>query len=198
MRKMFLILATVIMGAVLMLGLSSCGDAGGKAKDVSPVFLVVTSASEQLQSDLCRIDDEGNITIVEDEISLTARVYAKDPDDEVDESNYMDVILTGYEVKYSRRDTGTAVPKSFVGSLNSYCNLNDETAFPVVYCRASQKEMPPLSYICEYGYEPETGLPEIHTSCTITVWGRTLAGREVVSNPVYININFANWADDEE
>ncbi len=184
------------MGALLTLGLSSCGDAGGKAKDVSPVFLVVTSESEQLESDLCEIDEDGNISIFEDEITLTARVYAKDPDEDITESNYMDVILTGYEVKYSRRDTGTAVPKSFVGSVNSYCDLNDEVTFPVVYCRASQKEMPPLSYICEYGYEPETGLFEIHTSCTITVWGRTLAGREVVSNPVHINVNFANWADD--
>lgn len=197
MRKMILILATVVMGSVLILGLSSCGDAGGRAKDVAPVFLIVTAESTQINSDLCEDLGDGTFAVTEDETILKARVLSKDPDD-IDTSHYMDVIITGYEVSYSRRDTGNAVPKTFVGSLNSYVAFESEIDFPIVYIRASQKEMPPLSYICQYGYEPETGLSEIHTSCKVTVWGQTLAGREVVSNPVNINVNFANWADGDE
>jgi hypothetical protein len=129
---------------------------------------------------------------IEDEIELTVKVMALNPDNELD-SQYMDVIVTGYEISYERKDTGYEVPKTFTGNCNVYCDLDGEAALGVLIVRVDQKRQPPLSYLWQLGYEPSTGLDVIHAKCNIVVWGRTLAGEEVVSRPASLLVDFADW-----
>ncbi len=199
MKKSLLLLSMVMLGILVSVGFSGCGDAGGAAKTKSPVMLVVTSTGvAQYNSDV--ICDDGSF--IEDEIGITATVKALDPDPTAT-SQYMDVIITGYEISYDRKDTGWEVPKTFTGNCNVYCELDAEVEFGVLICRVDQKWQPPLSYLWQLGYEPSTGLEVIHTKCNIVIWGRTLAGEEVVSQPASLLVDFADWAlckgdDDEE
>jgi hypothetical protein len=182
----------VLLGLMAMIGFGGCGDAGGRAKTVNPVRIYVTDIANQMfQSDV--MTAEG---IYPDANVFTLKNVPLSPEEDPATSHLMDVIITGYEVKYVRKDTGVDVPKTFTGGCNYYLAVNEEVDCNVIFCRADQKEMPPLSYLWQFGYEPSTGLKIIHTTCTVTFWGRTNAGREIVSDPARFTVEFANWADD--
>jgi hypothetical protein len=188
------ILLSILVATLITVGFMGCGDAGGAAKKNSPVMLILkTTEQNQINSSACELDENGDVTsITEEQVSLTATVKLLDPD-VTKVSVYSDVIITGYEVRYERTDTGTEVPKAFSGNCSAYCAVNSTVSFPVVFIRADQKLMPPISYLCEFGYEPDTGLTNIHTTCIITVWGHTVSGRQVVSNPAYLSVDFARF-----
>lgn len=184
MIKKVLILTSMILAVTLTVGLIGCGDAGGEADTKAPVILYISDMNEgdPFQSSVS--------TLVEDEITIELGNQAIDPDMDMT-SFYMDVICKGYEVSYFRKDTGTRVPETFTGSLNAIVPVNDVLNTAIIICRASQKEMPPLEDLCEEGYDQETGLFEIHTTCRVVVWGETFAGEEVVTDPGHLTVNFA-------
>ncbi|MBN1880014.1 hypothetical protein JW823_07880 [bacterium] len=184
MIKKSLITASIILAVTLTMGLSGCGDASGEANTKAPVILTITdlNANDPFQADVYNLK--------EDEVQCTVRVNPIDANPDTT-SFYMDVLLKGYEISYYRKDTGSRVPETFTGNLSSVCSLNGTTTFPIIICRASQKEMPPLQDLCDPGYDQETGLFEIHTACRVVIWGDTFAGEEVVSKPAQMTVNFA-------
>ncbi|MBN1551973.1 hypothetical protein JW979_10905 [bacterium] len=204
MNKWMNIMVITLVLTLTLIGFSSCGDAGGEAKTVAPVMIVVTGVEGgstlggddyNFASDVCSDPaGTGSCTFYEDLVTISVEIMPLNMDDDFEPSDYMSVMITGYEVKYERNDTGYDVPKIFTGATTIYCAVNEETEVPVTICKADMKTMIPLSYLWQFGYEPETGLDIIHTVCTVTLWGKTLAGREVVSNPIRFNVNFANWA----
>jgi len=191
MKKLLLTVAIVSM-SIISVWMCGCGDAGGSAKTEPPVRLIVDFTNPFLESDV--FEDDTN-TYLSEAQPVNFRVYSVAPEPE-DTSTYMDVIVTGYEVKYTRTDTGTEVPKTYVANCSIYCALDSTVEEDLMILRADQKMMPPLSYLWQMGYDPETGLDMIHTTCTLTAWGKTLAGKEVVSEPARITVNFANYAEE--
>ena len=188
--------AIAFMGCLAVVGLYGCGDAGGAAKTDAPVSVTISNFDYQMyESDVCTEATTGFCTFTSDINSFTIRVDPVNPNEDMDYSRYMDVVITGYEVKYFRKDTGTMVPKTFTGNTNYYCEVDNETDIDLVFCRADMKNMPPLSYIWQFGYDPETGLEMIHTTCEVTVWGHTVAGEDVVSAPARFTVMFANYED---
>ena len=188
MIKKSLIAASLILAVTLTLGLTGCGDAAGEAKTKAPVILTVTdlNGNEPYQASVTYL--------LEDEIDCTVRVTAIDPDPDI--SFYMDVLMKGYEISYDRKDTGSRVPETFTGNLSSLCEVDSTATFPIVICRSSQKEMPPLMDLCEPGYDQETGLAVIHSACRVVIWGDTFAGEQVVSKPAEMTVNFTcEWFD---
>ncbi|HPQ41844.1 MAG TPA: hypothetical protein PLV45_15865 [bacterium] len=188
MIKKVLMLASMILAATLTLGLIGCGDAGGEAETKAPVILYINQMNEgdQYQASVLT----GGTAYQEDEIIIDLGNYAINPNIDLT-SFYMDVICKGYEVSYFRKDTGTRVPATFTGSLNTIVPVNNTVSTSIIICRASQKQMPPLEDLCLYGYDQETGLTEIHTTCRVVVWGETFAGEEVVTDPGHLTVNFA-------
>ncbi|MCD4653269.1 hypothetical protein K8T06_04980 [bacterium] len=184
MIKRSLILAFMILAVTLCIGLIGCGDAGGEANTKAPIRLSISSLNggDPLQASI--------VDLLEEEITCTVKNQTIDPNYDAT-SYYMDVICKGYEVSYFRKDSGSRVPATFTGSINAVCEVNGEIGIPIVICRASQKEMPPLKDLCDPGYDQETGLFEIHTTCRIVVWGETFAGEEVVTDPGHMIVNFA-------
>jgi hypothetical protein len=193
MKKFSTRIAIAIVIALFPLWLLGCGDAGGAAKTKPPVRLIASTEDTNIESDVCVELVEGTCAFEPDSIDAIFRVMPINPETE-DKSEYMDVLLTGYEVKFERRDTGSDVPKTFFENLSLYCPADEETTASVIVVRQDQKDMPPLSYLQD-GYEPSTGLSIIHATCTVTFWGKTIAGKEVVSNPLTLSIYFANFAD---
>jgi len=197
MKKILILLSLLTLGTLVSVGLSGCGDAGGFAKTDAPVALYITDVNtggngSYYESDVC-VGDGEFCTFFADVIDIAVEVKPIDPNIDPT-SQYMDVIVKGYEIKYFRKDTGWNVPATFTETANTYCAIEESVPMNVIICRADMKNDPPLSYLWQFGYEPETGLEIIHTYCEITVWGDTLAGQEVVSHPARLSVNFANYA----
>lgn len=110
-----------------------------------------------------------------------------------DTSSLMDVDLESVEVTYERVDSGTRVPQPYVlnllgrievGSTLTYNNL------PVL--SRDQLENPPLSDLLyeNGGFDKETGDTMIRMNLYVRVFGRTLTGRAVASEPRPHTIEF--------
>ncbi len=190
MRKS-LITGSLVLTIILVAGLTGCGDAGGEAKSKSPVILYIQSLNGNAPFHSSVQPSTPN---KEDMVKCSVAVEPIDQTSFEDASLYQNVLVKGYEISYFRKDTGTRVPETFTGSTNTYCEAKGVADFDIIICRESQKLMPPLKDLCETGYDQETGLTEIHTTCRVVVWGDTFAGEEVVSKPGHLAVNFAcSW-----
>ncbi len=101
-------------------------------------------------------------------------------------SDLMNVQLDLYEVTFSRSDTGTRVPPPYVFSLSGVVPVSGTltlNGFPVM--SVEQLRSPPLSDLLfeNGGFDKETGSTVIRIDMTFVLFGRTLAGDEVASNP---------------
>ncbi len=184
MRQISLITVSLLMAFTLTAGLTGCGDAAGEARTKAPVILTIRNLNDNLP-----LQSSVGI-LLEEQVTVELGVEAIDPNPG-STSYLMDVMVKGYEVSYRRKDTGTRVPETFTGNTTTYVNVGSTATFSAVVCRASQKEMPPLRDLCEFGYDTETGLFEIHTQCQLIVWGETFAGERIVSKPASFTVNFA-------
>lgn len=198
-RNALKLLAAVMLG-LLLVGLTGCGDAGGRAKYRSPVMLLITSINggAPYQSDVYSHAFGGAYN---DIVSVAVTVEDMDPDppeEYPDGTVYTDVIVEEARIEWVRTDSGEAVPASFDQKLNAY--VSGTGVMSLVLVRSDQKMMIPLSYldsVNSYGYEPSTGLHEIHTTAIITIKGRTVSGNPV-SAKGYCTVDFADWGDEGE
>lgn len=101
-------------------------------------------------------------------------------------SDLMNVQIDLYEVVFSRNDTGTRTPPSFifrragVVPVDGTLTLNN---FPIM--SVEQMRSPPLADLLfeNGGVDVETGSSAIKVNATFTVFGRTIGGQEVASTP---------------
>ncbi len=101
-------------------------------------------------------------------------------------SNLMNVQLDLYEVTFARADTGTRVPEPFVFRLSNIVPVGSQLTlanFPVM--SVEQFRNPPLSDLLfeNGGFDKETGSSNIRINLTFILFGRTLAGDAVASQP---------------
>lgn len=118
---------------------------------------------------------------------ITIRNIAKDPSGTT--SDLMSVELRAYEVRYSRRDTGTRVPTPFVQSIFSLVPVNGaSTITNLPFLTPDQLRNPPLSDLTTDGEDRETGSEVIVLNVTMRFFGRTLAGDDIASDPASFTV----------
>ena len=101
-------------------------------------------------------------------------------------SQLMDVQLNTVEVTYSRADTGTRVPPALVYNIVGNVPAGGQVAFNnVVILSVEQIERPPLSDLLfeNGGVDKETGSELIKLDISIRVFGQTIGGEAVASQP---------------
>lgn len=107
--------------------------------------------------------------------------------------NLQTIQLTAYEVRYTRADTGTRVPTPLVSGLLGTVPPGGTTVLEnLPLMLAEQMLNPPISDLLfvNGGFDTETGGEVIKLNLIIRFFGRTLGGREVVSNAQSFLVEF--------
>lgn len=118
---------------------------------------------------------------------ITVSNIAKDPNGTV--SDLQSVELRAYEVRFSRRDTGTRVPPPFVQSIFTLIQPNGNVVLEgLQFLTPDQLRNPPLSDLTTTGTDRETGSEVVVLNVTLRFFGRTLAGDDIASDPASFTI----------
>ena len=120
-----------------------------------------------------------------DEIEI--RNVAKEPGGTV--SSLMDIELRSYEVRYSRRDTGTRVPPAMAQSIFSVVPVNSAIRLDnLPFLLSDQVLNPPLSDLRSFGVDRETNSEVVVLDVSMRFFGRTMSGDDIVSDPARFTI----------
>lgn len=118
---------------------------------------------------------------------ITIQNFAKDPSGTV--SDLQSIELRSYEVRYSRRDTGTRLPPPLVKSLFSLVPVNGTaTITNLQFLTLDQMLNPPISDLATFGVDKETGSQIIVLNVSMRFFGRTLAGDNIASDPASFTV----------
>jgi hypothetical protein len=104
-------------------------------------------------------------------------------------SDLMSVELRSYEVRFSRRDTGTRVPPPFAQSIFGLIPAGGTTTITnLVFLQQDQLRNPPLSDLADDGVDRETGSQVVVLNVTMRFFGRTIAGDDVATDPASFTV----------
>jgi hypothetical protein len=171
--------ATLLSLVVLVLALGSCRSRTDRSE--GSVILSVSAFNGLPQQ--VSVSQEDPTTV--DEITL--RNIAKDPNGTV--SDLQSIELRAYEVRFSRRDTGTRVPAPFVQSIFSLIPANGTVVLRnLQFLTPDQLRNPPLSDLVTTGTDKETGSEVVVLNVQMRFFGRTLAGDDIASDPASFTI----------
>lgn len=173
----------VVLGLALVVG--SCGASSSLDNSEASVFLTVDITDYNPDIDICL--QASDIAIG----TMAINSNSRSPDG-VD-SVQQDVNLTRWVIRPYRTDGGsTASPEwsydvtVFVPSGGS-ADLSNYRVYPLEYLH----EVPLAHLLPENGgYDPETGNTNIRQSFELKIYGKTVSGKNVVTNPVPIAFNF--------
>ena len=169
---------TLLFLVVLVLALGSCRSRTDRSE--GSVILSV-SAFDGLPQGVSVT--AGPTTIGE----VTISNIPKDPNGSI--SDLQSVELRAYEVRFSRRDTGTRVPAPFVQSIFSLIPANGTVVITnLQFLTPDQLRNPPLSDLSTDGEDRETGSEVVVLNVSIRFFGRTLAGDDITSDPASFTI----------
>ncbi len=183
MRATFrLLLLAVVLVALVALG---C-DERTEQTDTGGVLLEV-----DFSSTLIRVGVEENETVSIPTMNITSIIA--DPTGVT--SSLMDVQLKSIEATFRRADTGTRVPPPFFFNLIATVpagGVLSLTNFPIM--STEQTRTPPLSdlLIANGGFDRETGSTVVRLDVTFRVFGTTLTGTSVASQPRVQTIEFVS------
>ena len=196
----------LVAGALLAgLALSGCSIDTADQNE-SDILLIITEVETVaggsgdtgafLLSDVIRIEDPAGF--FNDNASLTVENVQKNANAPT-QSNYSDVILERYTVRYFRTDghnvQGVDVPYAFQGPLGGSIPAGDEAGIAFILVRHSAKEEPPLNALQGTSNNAVGGGEGIFTAfAEVVIYGRTLAGK-VVSASTNISITFGDFGD---
>jgi len=186
--------------AVGCLALLSCNPHENKTESSSLLIVQnltgVNSEGQEvsyLESDVVRLDDMGNPFVTADPAIVTFSAKLLDPNSSMGPSQYNDVIVDRYVVRYTRvegkNQEGVDVPYAFEGSLSTMVQVNSvtEISFPIV--RASAKLEPPLVTLAG-----TTAEGVLQVTARVDFYGHDMMNKKVTAT-AYLAIFFANWAD---
>jgi hypothetical protein len=119
--------------------------------------------------------------------SVTLRNIAKDPTGTT--SDLQSIELKAYEVRFTRRDTGTRVPPPIVQSIFGLIPAGGTTTLNnLVFLTNDQLLNQPLSDLGTVGVDRETGSQVVVLNVSMRFFGRTLAGDDIASDPAAFTI----------
>lgn len=114
--------------------------------------------------------------------SLTVRNIAKDPTGTT--SNLQSIELRTVEFRYVRRDTGTRLPPSNVQAVFGLVPQNGTTTLTnTAFLTSDQVLSQPLKDLLDVGRDSETGTAVIVLDVSMRIFGRTLSGDEIATDP---------------
>ncbi len=118
---------------------------------------------------------------------VTLRNFTKDPSGTT--SDLQSIELRSYEVRFSRRDTGTRVPPPMVKSIFSLVPVNGTaTITNLPFLTENQLANPPISDLSTTGADRETGSRVIVLNVSMRFFGRTLSGDNIASDPASFTV----------
>lgn len=104
-------------------------------------------------------------------------------------SELQSIELRSYEIRYTRRDTGTRVPPALVQNIFGVVPVNGELTIdnmPILL--TNQLRNPPLADLADLGADTETGTAVIVLNANLRFFGRTLSGDNVASQPAVFTV----------
>ena len=119
---------------------------------------------------------------------ITLRNIPKEPNGIT--SDLQSVEIRSYEVRFSRRDSGTRVPPPTVQGIFSLVQPNLQVTFEdLPFLGSDQILSQPFRDLRDFGLDRETGTQVIVLDVSIRFFGRTLAGDDVVTEPARFTID---------
>jgi hypothetical protein len=115
--------------------------------------------------------------------TVTVRAFLKDPG-ATTTTNLENVEIKSYQIVYRRRDSGTRTVPTLEQGLFGFVAPNSTTVFnnlPILL--SDQLLNPPLHDLATLGFDSETRSTVIPLDCTITIFGTSLSGDKVASDP---------------
>lgn len=186
--------------AIGCLALLSCNPLENKTESSSLLIVenltgINTEGQEvsYLESDVVRLDTAGNPFVTADPAVVTFSAKLLDPGSSLGPSQYNDIIVDRYVVRYTRvegkNQEGVDVPYAFEGSLSTIVKINSLVviSFPIV--RATAKLEPPLVNLVS-----TTAEGVLQVTAQVNFYGHDLMNKKVTATG-YLAIFFANWAD---
>jgi hypothetical protein len=165
--------------AILVLALGSCQSRTDRSE--GSVLLSVTDFDELPL--VVSVGGGGPTQVGE----ITLQNFAKAPNGTT--SDLQSIELRSYEVRYSRRDTGTRLPPPMVKSIFSLVPVNGTaTITDLPFLSLDQLLNVPLSDLATTGADRETGSQVIVLNVTMRFFGRTLAGDDIASDPASFTV----------
>ncbi len=106
-------------------------------------------------------------------------------------SSLMDIELQTIEITFSRADGGTRLPPPLVRRFPGVVPVNGTLTINGLFVMFEpQLQTPPLSDLPDFGFDTETRSTVVLLNIRIRFFGRTLAGTEVISEPLVKTVQF--------
>lgn len=123
-------------------------------------------------------EDTGNITAESDTVAITMSNRPKNAS--TVESDWLDIVLTEYQVTFYRTDGGNTVPNSLRRRITYTVDFDDDLNISALtFLSAEQKLETPLWDLAVNGYDKETEMPVIEVSVMIEVFGHLVSGETI-------------------
>lgn len=182
MKRIALVCIVTALGIVA----GSCGGNSTLDDTESPVVLTVEIEEYGPDIDICLF--EGIDVVIS---KMTVVSAPKNPD--ADLTSNQDVNITRWEITPYRTDGGSTASPGWITDMAVFIPAGGETTlenyrvFPSEYFREA-----PLSYLLPEngGSDPETGQDNIRQSVQLQMFGRTVSGKAVTTEPIPIAFNF--------
>jgi len=179
-------LPLVCIVAALGLLTGSCGGNSTLNDTEAAVVLTVEIEEYNPDIDICFF---GDFDVAISEMNVASN--PKSPD--VDLSSNQDVNITRWVITPYRTDGGSSASPEWITDMAVYVPSEGETSlenyrvYPAEYFREA-----PLSYLLPEngGSDPETGQTNIRQSLQLQMFGRTVSGKSVATEPIPIAFNF--------
>jgi len=163
----------------------SCGGSSSLDNTVASVYLTIEIEENNPDIDICL--QAGDISV--DKMTVTSTL--SNPNGTA--STNQDVQLTRWVITPSRTDGGsTASPEwsydqSVFVPAAGVADLENYRVYPLEYLREI-----PIAYLLPEngGFDPETGNTNIRQSFELVIYGETVSGKDVATDPVLIAFNF--------
>lgn len=169
-----LVVVRLLLVVALLLSLG-CTDL--EETDTGGVFLKV---------DFVNVPGKVGVNDVTEVVVPSIEITSVIPNQTAGQSSLMDVLVDVYEVTFTRADSGTRVPPAYIFRRAGTIPVGGTLAltnFPVM--GEEQLNVPPLSDLLfeNGGQDQETGSSQVRINVTFQVFGRTIGGDEVSSEP---------------
>lgn len=120
--------------------------------------------------------------------TLVVRNQARIPNSAT--SQMMDVIIEGYEVSFTRGDTGRATPPTLTEPVGGLVTANGTmTQNGLILLRQDQFERGPIRDLMRTGKDPETDSTVVRLVWHLKFYGHTISGERIETNTISFNLD---------
>lgn len=120
--------------------------------------------------------------------TLTVRSQARNANAAT--SQLMDVLIEGYEVRFTRGDTGSAAPPTLTEPVGGLVPVNGTMQQNgLILLRQDQFEYGPIRDLRLTGRDPETSSTVVRLIWHLKFYGKTISGERVETNTISFNLD---------